>query len=85
MQTQMSSVNELRESNRGSPFFSHISTVSEAIPALAWVTLDTKPAAFIVEMAGAGQFYGNRVIKECKETYVLDVDAIFWRKADRYQ
>ena len=57
MQTQMSSVNELRENNRGSNLFNHISMVSEAVPALAWVTLDTKPAAFIVEMAGAGQFF----------------------------
>lgn len=69
MQTQMSSVNELREmTDRTSPFFDHLSTVSEATPALAWVTLDTKPADFIVEMAGAGQFFGDRVIKSHRET-----------------
>lgn len=67
MQSQMGAVNELRESNRASPFHNHLSMVSEAVPALAWVTLDTKPADFVTEMANAGQFYGNRVIKEYKE------------------
>ena len=68
MQTQMSVVGEIRESNRGDTHFNHLSMVSEAVPALAWVTLDTKPADFVVEMAGAGQFFGNRVIKDYKET-----------------
>ncbi|KAF3937310.1 hypothetical protein ABW19_dt0202195 [Dactylella cylindrospora] len=67
MQSQMGAVNELRESNRASPLYNHLSMVSEAVPALAWVTLDTKPAEFVAEMSNAGQFYGNRVIKEYKE------------------
>ncbi|KAK6346818.1 hypothetical protein TWF696_006926 [Orbilia brochopaga] len=67
MQAQMSSVYEHREANRASPYFNALSTVSEAVPALAWVTLDTKPAEFVAEMANAGQFYGNRVIKEYKD------------------
>ncbi|EPS45295.1 hypothetical protein H072_695 [Dactylellina haptotyla CBS 200.50] len=67
MQAHMTSVNEHRESKRASPLHNHLSMVSEAVPALAWVTLDTKPAEFVAEMANAGQFYGNRVIKEYKE------------------
>ncbi|KAJ6256993.1 hypothetical protein Dda_7876 [Drechslerella dactyloides] len=67
MQGHMNSVNEHREANRASPLYNALSTVSEAVPALAWVTLDTKPAEFVAEMANAGQFYGNRVIKEHKE------------------
>ncbi|KAF3904866.1 hypothetical protein ABW20_dc0106568 [Dactylellina cionopaga] len=67
MQSYMSFVNEHRDTNRSSPLLNHLSMVSEAVPALAWVTLDTKPAEFVSEMANAGQFYGNRVIKEYKE------------------
>ncbi|KAK6343371.1 hypothetical protein TWF730_010962 [Orbilia blumenaviensis] len=67
MQSYMNSVNEHREAHRTGPLQSHLSMVSEAVPALAWVTLDTKPADFVTEMANAGQFYGNRVMKEYKE------------------
>ncbi|KAF3184078.1 hypothetical protein TWF751_000082 [Orbilia oligospora] len=67
MQSYMNSVNEHREAHRAGTLQSHLSMVSEAVPALAWVTLDTKPAEFVTEMANAGQFYGNRVIKEYKE------------------
>lgn len=67
MQSYMNSVNEHREAHRAGTLQNHLSMVSEAVPALAWVTLDTKPAEFVTEMANAGQFYGNRVIKEYKE------------------
>jgi len=63
----MGAVNELRTSNRASPLVNHLSMVSEAIPALAWVTLDLKPADFVSEMSNAGQFYGNKVLMEYKE------------------
>jgi adenylyl cyclase-associated protein len=67
MQEAIGHVNELRESNRSSPFFPHLSMVSEGIPMVAWVTVDRKPQDSVTEMLNSAQFYGNRVIKEYKE------------------
>ena len=67
MQVEMTKVSNIRENNRASPLFNHLSTVSEGIPGLAWVTFDTKPAKLIDEMAQAAEFYGNRVLREFKE------------------
>lgn len=36
---QISAIQEFREKNRTSPFFNHLSAVSESIPALGWVTI----------------------------------------------
>lgn len=67
MQVEMTKVSNIRENNRASPLFNHLSTVSEGIPGLAWVTFDTKPAKLIDEMVQAAEFYGNRVLREYKE------------------
>lgn len=32
-------IQSLREKNRGSPFFNHLSAISESIPALGWVAV----------------------------------------------
>jgi len=32
-------IQTLREKNRGSPFFNHLSAISESIPALGWVAV----------------------------------------------
>ena len=52
---------------RRSDFFNHLSALSEAVPALGWVTVSPAPAPFILEMNHAGQFYTNRVLKDWKE------------------
>ncbi|KAH0562976.1 hypothetical protein GP486_002454 [Trichoglossum hirsutum] len=70
LQKQMGIVNDIREANRGSPLFNHLSTVSEGISALAWVTYEPKPATYLTEILEGAQFYGNRVLKEYKEKYV---------------
>jgi adenylyl cyclase-associated protein len=44
-----------------------VTQVAEGIPALAWVTLDAKPAAFVGDMKDSATFYTNRVIKEFKD------------------
>lgn len=61
-----STVDELREGNRSSPFFTHLSTVTEGIVALGWI-VERKPADFIKETLGGAQYYGNKVLKEYKE------------------
>ncbi|KAI9763138.1 MAG: hypothetical protein M1840_000903 [Geoglossum simile] len=67
LQKQMGTVNDIREANRASPLFNHLSAVSEGITALVWVTNELKPAAYITEILGSAQFFGNRVLKEYKE------------------
>ena len=66
-QAALEKVTELREKNRTSPFFNHLSTVSEGIPALGWVAVSPKPFPFVGEMRDSAQFYANRVIKEFKD------------------
>jgi adenylyl cyclase-associated protein len=63
-------INNLRESNRASPLFNHLSAVAEGIFALAWL-FELKPAAFVNEMVGGIEYYGNKVLKEYKEKYAL--------------
>ncbi|KAI9780406.1 MAG: hypothetical protein M1816_002864 [Peltula sp. TS41687] len=67
LQRQMGSVGDFREMNRGSPFFSHLSAVSEGIRVLGWITVEPKPADYIAETFSSAQFFGNRVLKEYKE------------------
>ncbi|KAK2750393.1 hypothetical protein FQN57_003873 [Myotisia sp. PD_48] len=59
-------INNLREGNRHSPFFNHLSAVAEGIVALGWF-FETKPATFVTDTLGGAQFFGNRVLKEYKE------------------
>lgn len=76
--TALSAVQEYREKRRTSAFFNHLSAVSDAVPALGWVTIEPKPGPYVKEMSDAGQFYTNRVLKEFKDK---DVKHVNWVKA----
>ncbi|XP_001947404.1 adenylyl cyclase-associated protein 1 [Acyrthosiphon pisum] len=65
--TKIQEIQTLREKNRGSPFFNHLSAISESIPALGWVAVSPTPAPYVKESNDTGQFYTNRVLKEWKE------------------
>ncbi|KAI4170152.1 MAG: hypothetical protein LQ343_005158 [Gyalolechia ehrenbergii] len=67
LQSTMGIVNDIREANRPSPLFGHLTTVSEGINVLTWVAIETKPVDTITESLSSAQFWGNRVIKEYKE------------------
>ena len=60
-------VSDIRDRNRGSPMFNNLSTVSESMTVLAWVTIDTKPFKHVEDSLVSAQYWGNRVIKEYKE------------------
>jgi hypothetical protein len=62
-------VDELREANRPSPLFAHLSAISEGIVALGWI-VESRPADFVTDTLGGAQFYGNRVLKEYKDKSV---------------
>ena len=67
LQSMMGAVNDLREANRGSPLFTHLTTVSEGIAVLGWITVDPKPVDYISEMLSSAQYHGNRIINQNKE------------------
>ena len=70
---------EVKDKNRGaSKELNFLSTVAEGMPALGWLTLDSKPGPFVAEMRDAAQFYANRVVKDNKGT---NDDAVEWAKA----
>ena len=71
LQGGMEAVNDLRDTNRASPMFNELSTVSEGISVLGWVTIDAKPYAHVDDSLGSAQYYGNRVLKEHKEKCVI--------------
>lgn len=67
LQSTLGAVNDIREANRASPLFNHLTAVSEGINVLTWVANETKPVDLITEMLSSAQFWGNRVIQEYKE------------------
>lgn len=71
---QISAVQDFREKNRTSPFFNHLSAISESIPALGWVCVSPTPGPHVKEMNDAGQFYTNRVLKDWKEKDATHVE-----------
>lgn len=75
---QISAIQEFREKNRTSPFFNHLSAISESIPALGWVCVSPTPGPHVKEMNDAGQFYTNRVLKDWKEK---DATHVEWARA----
>lgn len=67
-QGALDSVTSIKEKNRASKFFNHLSTVGEGISALGWVTMEGAEAPkYVGEMRDASQFYGNRVVREYKD------------------
>ena len=71
LQESITSVSDIRDANRGSPFFNHLSAVSESIGVLAWVTVDPKPHKHVEESLGSAQYWGNRVLKDYKDKLEL--------------
>lgn len=75
---QISAIQAFREKNRTSPFFNHLSAISESIPALGWVCVAPTPGPHVKEMNDAGQFYTNRVLKDWKEK---DAKHVNWARS----
>jgi adenylyl cyclase-associated protein len=67
LQQLIGHIQELKEKNRTSPFFNHLSVVSEGIACMGWIVVDKTPVPYINEMKEAAQFYANRIIKDHKE------------------
>ncbi|KAK9389249.1 adenylate cyclase associated N terminal-domain-containing protein [Lipomyces mesembrius] len=75
---QIELVQDLREKNRTSKFFNHLSTISEGAPGLGWVGVEPTPVPYIGEMKDSAQFYSNRVMKEYKD---IDRKHVEWAQS----
>ncbi|CAG8436795.1 22196_t:CDS:2 [Rhizophagus irregularis] len=73
-QQAIEKVCEYRENNRPSPLLDHLSTVSEGICALGWITIEQKPAPFVEDLRDSSRFFANRVITNYKNTDKSHVD-----------
>eukprot|EP00181_Compsopogon_caeruleus_P001485 CAMPEP_0184683780 /NCGR_PEP_ID=MMETSP0312-20130426/12554_1 /TAXON_ID=31354 /ORGANISM="Compsopogon coeruleus, Strain SAG 36.94" /LENGTH=768 /DNA_ID=CAMNT_0027136385 /DNA_START=131 /DNA_END=2437 /DNA_ORIENTATION=- len=47
-------------------FFNHLTAIAESVPALGWLAVESKPVSYIADMAGAGEFYLNKVLVTAK-------------------
>ncbi|VDL59653.1 unnamed protein product [Hymenolepis diminuta] len=63
--TAIQKVVEYKDANRSSADFNHLAAVAESVSALGWVS--GKPCDYIDEMAEAGKFYSNRILKDFKD------------------
>lgn len=70
-------ITNLREKNRQSEFFNHLSAISESIGALGWIAVSPAPSPFVKDMNDAAQFYTNRVLKDWREK---DAKHVQWVK-----
>jgi adenylyl cyclase-associated protein len=69
LQLYMTKVDDIRQSNRASPSVDGLAMVADGVGALAWVTIDFKPADYVSELFGGAQIYGNKVLKQHKDKY----------------
>ncbi|GAA6009090.1 hypothetical protein JCM10207_004089 [Rhodosporidiobolus poonsookiae] len=73
-QTALLAVIDIKEKNRASKESNQLTVVSEGIPALGWVTLDSKPGPYVGEFKDSAMFWVNRVIKEHKDSNPKQVE-----------
>ena len=69
LQQHMTRVDDIRQGNRASPLKDHLAMIADCVGALAWVTIDPKPADYVAELFGGAQMYGNKVLKQYKDKY----------------
>ena len=68
LQVHMTKVDDIRQSNRASAAKDGLAMVADGTGVLAWVTMDPKPADYVSELFGGCQMYGNKILKQYKET-----------------
>lgn len=78
LQAHMTKVDDIRQSSRASAVKDHLALIADSVGTLAWVTIETKPADYVSELFGGAQMYGNKVLKQFKET---DESQVEWVKS----
>lgn len=57
---------KIRDDARGNALWNHLSALSEAVPALNWVSVKPTPGPFVNEFKGNSEFYTNKLLREFK-------------------
>jgi hypothetical protein len=75
LQASMEKTDEFRQRNRDAALKDSLSMVADGVGSLGWVTIGQgggmKPHEHINELVGGAQMYGNKVLKEYRDKYVL--------------
>uniref|UniRef100_A0A914YB80 Adenylate cyclase-associated CAP N-terminal domain-containing protein n=1 Tax=Panagrolaimus superbus TaxID=310955 RepID=A0A914YB80_9BILA len=66
IQQLIEEIGGFKDSKRNTDHFNHLSSVSEGLPAVFWVSVKPTPAPFVKEAFEASMFYVNRVRKDYK-------------------
>jgi len=70
----MTEITNLKDKNRSSKLFNHLSAIAEATPALGWVMVAPTPGPYVADMRGGSEFYTNRILKDFKGKEQVHVD-----------
>jgi len=70
----MNDVIALRDANRKSKQFNHLSTLSEGISCLGWVMIEPTPGPFVNDARASSEFYSNKLLVEFKKTNQTQLD-----------
>jgi len=71
----MSEIVAIRDANRPSSQFNHLSTLSEGISALGWVVVEPTPGPHVDETRASSEFYSNKLLVQYKGK---DQDQVDW-------
>jgi adenylyl cyclase-associated protein len=70
----MGEISAVRDSNRKSAQFNHLSAISEGISALGWVMVEPTPGPFVNDARASSEFYSNKILVEFKKSNQDQVD-----------
>jgi len=70
----MGEIGAIRDQNRKSPQFNHLSAISEGISCLGWVMVEPTPGPFVNDSRASSEFYSNKILMEFKKTNQDQVD-----------
>lgn len=76
LQATIASINDFKDANRKSEYFSHLNAIAEGTGVLSWFLTET-PVSFIPDIKDSATFWTNKVLKEFKEK---DANTTEWVK-----
>jgi len=70
----MGEIGTIRDANRKSKQFNHLSTLSEGISCLGWIMIEPTPVPFVNDARASSEFYSNKILMEFKHSDQNQVD-----------
>ncbi|KAG6376520.1 adenylate cyclase-associated CAP [Boletus reticuloceps] len=68
LQASIEAVTRAKEANRKErDWFNHLTAVAEGAVCVGWITVEPKPAQYIVDIKESAMYYSNRIIKEFRD------------------